>query len=66
MKAIKMMPIHEELVTMMILKRKTLDITVMMIMIIVNIVMINMRMESRDSVDFLFSAVTQNWRHWYW
>ena len=41
---------------------KTLAIVVMIMMIIINTMMINMRMESSDSVDFLFFVVTQNWR----
>ena len=41
---------------------KTLAIFVMIMMIIINTMMINMRMESSDSVDFLFFVVTQNWR----
>ena len=41
---------------------KTLAIVVMIMMIIINTMMINMRMESSDSVDFLFFVVTQNWQ----
>ena len=41
---------------------ETLAIVVMVMMIIINTMMINMRMESSDSVDFLFFVVTQNWR----